>query len=262
MKAKLATAFAALALSFAPFTASAQGVTPPPGMILVDCPVRPAPWQAPGIVGHPGFDLNIDPSSAYAMARGVPIQCIAFPGGSEATYHKIIGLKVYIPRHGTDPGSQTGALATAVAIRDINGGTWNTTEAEFWNTGQDWRNYVSDDGRWVYSVRGGLNTQTCDVTSQPDYRRWPVMVTERDLISCLDKLWSQGGRLGMPVTPTVAPATPTPTVVSTPIPPVAQPVDDLRQRVVNLEQRQKNTESKLDQIIDILRGTPTPNVAP
>lgn len=254
---KLAIALAALALSFLPIDLHAQNI--PPGMMLVDCPVRPAPWQAPGIQGHPGFDLNIDPSSAPAMARGVPIQCIAFPGGSEATYHKIIGLKVYIPRYGTDPGSTTGALATAVAIRDINSGTWNTTEQEFWQTGQDWRNYVSDDGRWVYSVRGGLNTQTCDVTSQPDWRRWPVMVQERELIACLDKLWTNGGRLGMPVTPTPTPTVvSTSTVVSTPVPPVAQPVDDLRQRVVNLEQRQKNTEDKLDRILDILQATPTP----
>ncbi len=213
-KLSLAVLCAIVGLLFISGIEIGEAQTVPPGMMLIDCPVRPAPWQAPGIEGHPGFDLQRDPSSAYSIPRGVPAQCIVYPGGDLATYHKIIGLKVYIPRHGTDPGSQTGALATAVAIRDINGGTWNTTEQEFWNTGQDWRNYVSDDGRWVYSVRGGLNAQ-CDVTSQPDYRRWPVMVQEKDLIACLDTLWARGGRLGMPPTPV---PTSQPTVVATLVP--------------------------------------------
>ncbi len=196
----------------------------PPGMMLIDCPVRPAPWQVPGITGHPGFDLQRDPGAAYAIVRGVPAQCIDYPGGSEVVYHQIIGLKVYVPRHGTDPGSQTGALATAVVICDLSGcgahQAGSSPDQEWWRSGQDWRNYVSDNGRWLYSVRGGLNTQTCDVTSQPDYRRWLVLVQERELIGCLDKLWERGGVLGRPVTPV---PTSQPTVMSTPVP-TPQPV--------------------------------------
>lgn len=243
----------------------AQTMTPPPGMILIDCPVRPAPWQAPGLQGHAGHDLNLDPSSAYALARGVPEQCIAYPGGSKDVYHRIIGLKAYIPRWGNDPGSQTGALSTAVAIRDNQSGTWNTTEQEFWGTGQDWRNYVSDDGRWVYSVRGGLNTQTCDVTSQPDWRRWPVMVTERDLVGCLDRIWERGGRLGMPSERAAVAATNTVTNVpatSTPLAPPASPsaiaTPSTEERLTVLERQQ----AEMLQLLRQLQATPTVGVQP
>ena len=258
------------------FVGGVGAQTLPPGMILIDCPVRPAPWQAPAIAGHAGFDLNLDPSSAVSIARGVPAQCIAYPGGDERTYQRIIGLRVYKPRFGTDPGSQTGALPPAVAIRDNNSGTWNTTEAEFWATGQNWRDYVSGDGRWVYSVQGGLETQGCDVPARYDWRRWPAMVQERDLLGCLDAIWARGGTLGMPVTPTVVPtatqtigkgldqrggdaiAAPVVTaairtaVLSTPTPtPTVNPVEV---RLAELERAQREDRDLLRQMLELLTG--------
>ncbi len=245
-----------------------EAQTVPPGMMLIDCPVRPAPWQVPGIAGHPGFDLQRDPGSAYSIIRGVPAQCIDYPGGSEAIYHQIIGLKVYVPRHGTDPGSQTGALATAVVICDLSGcgahQAGSSPDQEWFRSGQDWRNYVSDNGRWLYSVRGGLNTQTCDVTNQPDYRRWLVLVQERELTSCLDKLWERGGVLGRPVMPvptsqpTAVPTTvPTPQPVATSVvaPPTATPAptpsaDALR--LTQLEADMKELREQQQRIIDLL----------
>lgn len=254
---------ALLVLALAPVSVGAQPMTPPPGMILVDCPIRPAPWQAPAIDGHAGFDLNVDPSSALSIARGVPKQCIAYPGGDERTYQRIIGLRVYIPRHGTDPGSTTVAMAQAVAIRDNSSGTWNSTEAEFWATGQNWRDYVSNDGRWVYSVRGGLDTQACDVPARYDWRRWPAMVQERDLVTCLEQIWARGGVLGLPVTPMPS-ITPTPTLATISQPtklPAAIPtvvptptVNPVEARLAELERAQREDRHLLRQMLELLTG--------
>ena len=254
------------------FVGGVGAQTLPPGMILIDCPIRPAPWQAPALAGHAGFDLNLDPSSAVSIARGVPAQCIAYPGGDERTYQRIIGLRVYIPRHGTDPGSTTGAMAQAVAIRDNSSGTWNSTEAEFWATGQNWRDYVSQDGRWVYSVRGGLDTQACDVPARYDWRRWPAMVQERDLIGCLDRIWARGGTLGMPVTPTVVSngtanqtqtAVPTPAITPTLAAITALPtvvptatVNPVEARLSELERAQREDRDLLRQMLELLTGGP------
>jgi hypothetical protein len=257
----MAAAAFCLIMSAITNVAGAQTVAPPPGMILVDCPVRPAPWEAPVAERHAGWDLNLDPSAALSIARGVPASCIAYPGDREDIYRKIIGLRVYIPRHGTDPGSTTGAMATAVAIRDNNAGTWNTTEQEFWQTGQNWRDWVSPDGRWVYSVRGGLITDPtspryCDVATQSDWRRWPVLVQERDLLGCLDRIWARGGTLGMPSTPTAAPtvvtqATQVPTVQALVVAPSPTP-NPLEKRLTELERRQAEDRSLLERILEVV----------
>lgn len=252
---------------------AALGQTPPPGMVLVSCPVSPSPWEAPGLAGHPGWDLNLDPSSALSIARGVPEQCIAYPADSEQTYKRIIGLRVYIPRYGTDPGSQTGALAQAVAIRDNNSGTWSTTEAEFWGL-QNWRDWVSDSGRWLYSVRGGLVTDRndpryCDVVSQTEWRRWAVLVQERDLVGCLERIWARGGILGMPATATpvvVSNATnpaqtalPTPTsIASRPANAALAPTPSTEDRLTLLERQQ----AEMLQLLRQMQATPTPGAQP
>lgn len=252
MKAKLATAFATLAIAFAPFTANAQNMTIP-------CPTMPAAFEAyghnvmpteqaleiesanPNTLVGPLYNFSHPRDRYQTEPMRVALSCVTWPGGSPTNYALLTQLTTYVTRLGNDGGSQYGALARGVVILHAHSGAQATIGQEFAITRQVPWEWISSDGNYIV----GRKQPRGDI-------RW---VQESEWLREINRTYGQRG---------MATPTPAPTVVSTPIPstPLAQPVDDIRQRVTNLEQRQQNTENKLDQIIDILRGTPTPSVTP
>lgn len=234
-----------------PMIIHAQNMT-----ITVPCPIMPAAFEIYGYGVMPterALEIEAQPLSTLVGPRydfshlrdryrpepvQVTLSCITWPGGSPTNYALLTQLTTYVTRLGNDGGSQYGALARGVVILHYHSGVQATIGQEFAITRQIPYDFLSSDGNYIV----GRKQPRGDI-------RWML---ESEWLQAIGRTY---GQRGMP--------TPTPTIVATPTPlQVAVTPLTIEQRVANVEQRQQNTENKLDQILDILKATPTPTPTP